>query len=33
MAEAALQRLRSDFGMDPGIAQLSRRLKAMLAQD
>lgn len=30
MAEAALTRLRSDFGMDPGIAQLSKRLTAML---
>ncbi|UWQ58977.1 glycosyltransferase [Leisingera caerulea] len=30
MAEAALTRLRSDFGMDPGIAQLSKRLMAML---
>ncbi len=26
MAEAALARLKSDFGMDPGIAQLSARL-------
>ncbi|QAX30800.1 glycosyltransferase family 4 protein [Leisingera sp. NJS204] len=30
MAGAALVRLRTDFGMDPGIAQLSRRLHAML---
>lgn len=30
MAAAALQRLRSDFGMDPGIAQLVARLDAML---
>jgi glycosyltransferase involved in cell wall biosynthesis len=30
MAEAALQRLRRDFGMDPGIARLSERLNAML---
>lgn len=30
MAEAALQRLRRDFGMDPGIAQLVARLDAML---
>ncbi|WP_291736097.1 glycosyltransferase, partial [Leisingera sp. F5] len=30
MAGAALARLRSDFGMDPGIAQLSSRLHAML---
>ena len=30
MAEAALQRLRRDFGMDPGIAQLVARLGAML---
>ncbi|NSY39924.1 glycosyltransferase family 4 protein [Leisingera sp. ANG59] len=30
MAQAALVRLRSDFGMDPGIAQLSKRLNAML---
>ena len=30
MARAALQRLRQDFGMDPGIAQLSARLTAML---
>lgn len=30
MAEAALRRLRSDFGMDPGIAQLTKRLDAML---
>ncbi len=30
MAEAALQRLRRDFGMDPGIAQLVTRLDAML---
>ncbi|MDE4141129.1 MULTISPECIES: glycosyltransferase family 4 protein [Rhodobacterales] len=30
MAEAALQRLRRDFGMDPGIARLSERLSAML---
>lgn len=32
MAEAALARLRRDFGMDPGIAQLSVRLQAMLGQ-
>lgn len=32
MAEAALQRLRQDFGMAPGIARLSERLTAMLAQ-
>ncbi len=32
MAEAALARLRRDFGMDPGIAQLSARLQAMLGQ-
>ena len=30
MAEAALMRLRQDFGMDPGIARLSERLNAML---
>lgn len=30
MAQAALARLRRDFGMDPGIAQLSARLNAML---
>jgi glycosyltransferase involved in cell wall biosynthesis len=30
MAEAALDRLRRDFGMDPGIAQLAARLDAML---
>ena len=30
MAEAALTRLRSDFAMDPGIAQLSARLHTML---
>lgn len=30
MAEAALNRLRQDFGMDPGIAQLKERLDAML---
>ena len=30
MASAALQRLRRDFGMAPGIAQLQRRLDAML---
>ncbi|WP_424977947.1 glycosyltransferase family 4 protein [Leisingera sp. S232] len=30
MAGAALVRLRTDFGMDPGIAQLSKRLNAML---
>ncbi|MFY0308725.1 glycosyltransferase family 4 protein [Leisingera sp. D0M16] len=30
MAGAALARLRSDFGMEPGIAQLSKRLTAML---
>ncbi len=30
MAEAALLRLRRDFGMDPGIAQLVARLDAML---
>lgn len=30
MAEAALARLRRDFGMDPGIAQLAARLDAML---
>ena len=30
MAQAALLRLRSDFGMDPGITQLSTRLNAML---
>ncbi len=30
MAEAALERLRRDFGMDPGIAQLVIRLDAML---
>ncbi|UWQ91673.1 glycosyltransferase [Rhodobacteraceae bacterium M382] len=29
MAEAALARLKSEFGMDPGIAQLSKRLKTM----
>ena len=31
MAEAALARLKSDFGMPPGIARLSQRLTAMLA--
>jgi len=31
MAEAALARLKSDFGMPPGIARLSDRLTAMLA--
>lgn len=31
MAEAALARLKSDFGMPPGIARLSNRLTAMLA--
>ncbi|OUS35407.1 colanic acid biosynthesis glycosyltransferase WcaL [Rhodobacterales bacterium 56_14_T64] len=31
MAEAALTRLKSDFGMPPGIARLSNRLTAMLA--
>lgn len=31
MAEAALVRLKSDFGMPPGIARLSQRLTAMLA--
>lgn len=30
MAQAALLRLRQDFGMDPGIAQLGARLDAML---
>ncbi|MDC0658558.1 glycosyltransferase [Leisingera sp. SS27] len=30
MAQAALARLRSDFGMDPGITQLSGRLNSML---
>ncbi len=30
MAEAALMRLRQEFGMDPGIARLSERLNAML---
>jgi glycosyltransferase involved in cell wall biosynthesis len=30
MAEAALTRLRRDFGMDPGIARLSERLTSML---
>ncbi len=30
MAVAALARLRADFGMDPGIAQLDRRLTALL---
>ncbi len=30
MAEAALLRLRRDFGMEPGIARLSQRLSAML---
>ncbi|KIC20258.1 glycosyltransferase family 4 protein [Leisingera sp. ANG-Vp] len=30
MADAALTRLRTDFGMDPGIAQLSKRLNSML---
>jgi glycosyltransferase involved in cell wall biosynthesis len=30
MAEAALLRLRAEFGMDPGIAQLNTRLNAML---
>ncbi|NVK16991.1 MAG: glycosyltransferase family 4 protein [Rhodobacteraceae bacterium] len=30
MAQSALVRLRSDFGMDPGIAQLSKRLNSML---
>ena len=30
MAGAALTRLRADFGMAPGIAQLSKRLTAML---
>ncbi|MBY6139728.1 glycosyltransferase family 4 protein [Leisingera daeponensis] len=30
LAEAALARLRSEFRMDPGIAQLSKRLSAML---
>ncbi|MFW8594239.1 glycosyltransferase [Cribrihabitans neustonicus] len=32
MAEAALERLRRDFGMAPGIAQLSRRLNALIGQ-
>jgi len=31
MAEAALTRLKSDFGMPPGIARLSDRLTTMLA--
>ncbi|NRB21088.1 MAG: glycosyltransferase [Rhodobacteraceae bacterium] len=31
MAEAALARLKSDFGMPPGIARLSHRLTTMLA--
>ncbi len=31
MAEAALLRLRQDFGMDPGIAQLKSRLTAMMS--
>ena len=30
MADAALNRLRRDFGMDPGIRQLNTRLNAML---
>ncbi|WP_065323731.1 glycosyltransferase family 4 protein [Tritonibacter mobilis] len=30
MADAALSRLRRDFGMDPGIRQLNNRLNAML---
>ncbi|WP_282093951.1 glycosyltransferase family 4 protein [Epibacterium ulvae] len=30
MAEAALSRLRQDFGMDPGIQQLKTRLTSML---
>lgn len=30
LAQAALVRLCSDFGMDPGIAQLSKRLNSML---
>jgi hypothetical protein len=30
MAEAALMRLRRDFGMDPGIARLSERLTSMM---
>jgi glycosyltransferase involved in cell wall biosynthesis len=30
MAEAALMRLRQEFGMDPGIARLSERLTSML---
>jgi hypothetical protein len=29
MAQAALDRLTSDFAVDPGIAQLSRRLTEM----
>ena len=29
MAEAALARLKTDFGMEPGIARLSERLNAM----
>jgi glycosyltransferase involved in cell wall biosynthesis len=29
MADAAYNRLVADFGMDPGIAQLSHRLTAM----
>ncbi|MEK0162391.1 glycosyltransferase family 4 protein [Phaeobacter sp. A36a-5a] len=32
MAEAALVRLRHDFGMDPGIARLSERLKTMIRE-
>jgi glycosyltransferase involved in cell wall biosynthesis len=32
MAEAALKRLRRDFGMDPGIARLSERISGMLSQ-
>ncbi len=33
MAEVALKRLKSDFGMDPGIARLSRRLTQLCAGD
>ncbi|MHA6264542.1 glycosyltransferase family 4 protein [Arenibacterium sp. CAU 1754] len=32
MADAALDRLRRDFGMDPGISRLSDRLSRMLAE-
>ena len=33
MAEAALKRLRAEFRMDPGIAQLKQRLAAMLNRE